>query len=139
MNLFVLQDWMENLSLKQQTVVLSGFRGCDGMPKEDPSKQLARILRGSILKNAGTEKTSFLKLDLDNTVVDQFVADLDKYPNHYVIHLTHAAQIVGYYHPLEECREFWHDFYLRIVNAFHMVPETKEDNDFRLRDGVDSD
>ena len=28
--------------------------------------------------------------------------------------------------------------YNNMVQAFHMIPETKEMNDFRLRDGVDT-
>lgn len=135
----VVQEWMSDLTLKQQTVVLSALRGCDGLPKDDLSKKIARFLRGCVLHNAGTESTTFMKSEVDKDDVDAMLRDMDKYPVHYILHLMHAAQIIGYYHPDLETACCWLWLYFLLVDAMHLRPETKEENEFRLRDGVDSD
>lgn len=55
----VVQDWLSELSMKQQTVLLAAFRGCDGLSKHDPSKHFTKIMRGSILKNADNSSTFY--------------------------------------------------------------------------------
>lgn len=135
----VVREWMSELSLKQQTVVLAALRGCDGVSKEDPSKKISRILRGCVLKNAATPNTKFLTRNLDTTVIDRFREDIDRYPIHYVLHLVHAAEILGYFHPDEAIRTYWNSFYHQMVNTFHFNPETRSENIYRLKDGVDSD
>ncbi|MBD5585117.1 MAG: hypothetical protein HDQ88_08540 [Clostridia bacterium] len=135
----VVHEWMNDLTFKQQTVVLSALRGCDGFPKEDVSKKISRFLCGCILKNGGTKNTNFMKFDVNVNDVEMMRRDMDKYPMHYLLHLIHSAEIIGYYHPDEGIREFWNYFYLVMVDGMHLHPETKEENEYRLRDGVDSD
>lgn len=63
---------------------------------------------------------------------------IDRYPVHFLLHIIHAAEVIGFNHPDPNEAEFWKAFYYNMVQAFHMYPETKEQNNFRLRDGVDT-
>ena len=140
----VVQEWMSELTWKQQTVLLSALRGCDGVPKDDASKKMARHMRSVLLKNAGTEDTSFMTTSgeiTDDHWIDIGVMrdNIDKYPTHYILHFMHAAEIIGYFHPDRNISGFWCFVYNLFVEAMHLTPETPEQNTFRLRDGVDSD
>lgn len=136
----VVQKWLsnDNISWKQQTVVLSSLRGCDGQSKYDISKKFTRKLRNVILHNAATETTSFMRDEMTLEDVREFAEDCDKYPIHFVMHLCHACEVIGFKHPNEEIQTWFHNAYLTIVDALHLKPETQEECDFRLRDGVNT-
>lgn len=131
----VVQDWLAVCSWKQQTVLLSALRGCDGIEKEDPSKILTRFFRFTILLSADTQSTFMQwKPSLLYPQMTYLVDHLDHYPMHWVLHFAHAAEIVGFKHPDKSTREFWGEFYLRICAVFHMQGETEKQLDERLRD-----
>ena len=48
----VLQDWLCDLTLMQQSVVISAIRGCDGVPKRHKAKPLVRWYRRCVLLSA---------------------------------------------------------------------------------------
>ena len=48
----VLQDWVQECSLRQQGVLVIALRGPDGVRKEDAAKPLVRTMRGLVM-NAG--------------------------------------------------------------------------------------
>ena len=133
----VIQGWLvDNCSWKQQTVVLCALRGCDGLIKGNPTKVLSRKLRSVVLKNADTT-TSFMfnnRITIDD--IKNFIDYLDALPVHYVTHLAHGIEIVGYYHPNTTTREEWYKVYYVICDNFHMTPETKEENEKRLCDNI---
>jgi len=146
----VLQKWMFDLPYMQQSVLLSAVRGPDGFDKDSDTKPIARWYRRSILISAFDDKAlndpyapgggSFTgPLDhsktLDETMNDYF-SKMDSIPLHYYTHFMHAAEIVGYKHPVKEIREFWNKFYLRAVHKLHLFPETEEQMDARLGDSI---
>ena len=63
-----------------------------------------------------------------------YLEHVDELPHHFQLHFMHAAQIVGYHHPVSKIREWWNEFYLMIVNDAHLFPESKELMDMRLGD-----
>ena len=65
---------------------------------------------------------------------DDFIDSRDELPAHYTTHFMHAVEILGYKHPDDTVREFWHDFYFRLVHALHLWPETEVQLDTRLGD-----
>lgn len=136
----VVQDWLsgDNISWKQQTVVLSSLRGCDGQSKYDLSKKLTRQLRSTILHNAGAADTSFMRNTMTLEEVRELAEDSDKYPIHYYMHALHACEVIGFKHPDKEIREWFNGAYLIMVDALHLKPETEEECDYRLRDGVNT-
>ena len=64
-------------------------------------------------------------------------ANHDELPAHYTTHFMHAVEILGYKHPDAIIREFWHDFYLRLVHALHLWPETEAQLNSRLGDNFE--
>ena len=135
----VIKEWMWALSFKQQASVLSALRGCDMADKEDPAKPFCRKLRGACLHSGGADNNcEFMRANLGLEDILKFTKQIDRYPVHFILHLVHAAEIIGYNHTDEAEAKFWKTFYYKMVEAFHMLPETKELNDFRLRDGVDT-
>lgn len=136
----VVQDWLSdrNISWKQQTVVLSALRGCDGQSKHDRSKQLTRMIRSAVLRNAGTDATSFMRDGMSLDDVRAMAEDSDKYPLHYYAHAMHACEIIGYKHPDPEIANWFQTAYRTMVDALHLLPETPGGCDVRLRDGVDT-
>jgi len=89
-------------------------------------------LRGLILKPARNEESNFMRFDLDLKMVEDFSKGMDKYPLHFILHLIYAIEIVGYFHPEKETGKIWKKFYLTLVKAMHMAPETKKQNLRRL-------
>ena len=135
----VIQEWAWKLSWKQQAVMLSALRGCDMADKEDPAKPFCRRLRGAVLLSGGADDNcEFMRSDIGLDDIIKFTKQIDRYPVHFLLHLIHAAEVIGFNHPEKTEADFWRAFYHNMVQAFHMYPETKEQNDFRLRDGVDT-
>lgn len=133
----VVQDWVNGLTWKQQTVLFCALRGCDTAEKNDPAKAIIRNLRGTVLHNAGTPSGEFMQYT-DVDLVDFTKNNLDAYPIHFILHVAHAAEIIGYKHPDLRVKGYWKNVYVSVVHAFHMNIETEEQMDYRLRDGVDT-
>lgn len=138
----VVQQWLSvYCSFKQQTVVLSALRGCDGKSKNDISKRLTRRFRGSILKSAEDRapEGSFMHPGAGPKELHLMLSDIDHYPVHWLTHFAHAAQIVSVYHPIKEEAAFWGTVYRGIVEALHFNVETVEQMEERLSDSCDGD
>jgi len=138
----VVQEWINNLSWKQQTVLLAAFRGCDGLPKSDPSKRFTKQIREVILKNADPTST-FIEsgLEYDLSYVKDFFIDcsrggIDAYPVHWMMHFLQAAEVIGYKHPDSKIRKYWLEFYLSGIRALHVNPESEKQLDQRLQDNM---
>jgi len=132
----------------QQGVLLGSVRGPDGFPKEHPAKLVLRWYRRCILFSAymngqaltdpwtpdqGGSFTGPWPKDLDfDAVMGLFLRTLDEHNTHFLMHLVHGAEILGYKHPDSRVREEWHRFYLRVVGALHLEPESQETLEKRL-------
>lgn len=152
----VTQDWVQGLTLMQQTVLLTAIRGPDGMPKYGGVKMLLRWYRRCVLlsamdgrvldnpidKNGGSFTGPSLQGedDLDPWCdrmmvhVNAYLRELDAIPHHYQMHFMHAVEIVGYKHPDAEISLWWRQLYLRLVNNLHLHPGTEAELDDRLGD-----
>jgi hypothetical protein len=144
----VVQEWVsEKCSWKQQTVLLASFRGCDGLPKQDPSKLFTKKMRATLLKNADATSTFIVdtgftlttehKEPIDDFFIDCSRGSMDAYPVHWFLHLLQAAEIVAYKCPIESVAEYWRYFYLCGIKAMHVNPETEQQMDARLADNRD--
>jgi hypothetical protein len=158
----VIQEWVSDLTMMQQTVLLTCVRGPDGMAKYSSPKFIGRWLRRCILLSAMDGKVFTNPLDHGGgsftgpsvetgwsgwsvehwkaamcDVVDNFVRDEDCIPSHFMAHIRNGAQILGYKHPDQEIRVWWNQFYLRLVNLLHLYPETEEEMDKRLGDSLE--
>lgn len=141
---------MFNLTFQQQTVLLSAIRGPDGIDKDHPVKILQRAYRGCVLRSAVSgrlmttqdQPNSFMAVnDLSDwarwtEVVRNFLRRVDSLPHHYIQHIMHGAQVLGYKHPEKQIREFWNICYRMICEEAngHVRPEPEADMDSRLND-----
>jgi len=139
----VVHDWIAELPFTQQAVLMLTLRGPDGLPKVCSTKALLFYIRGVVLKPAypGLENVgeyipdSFMRIDFENfdATSAQYFNSVDEYPHHFIMHLVHAAEIIGYNHP----NEFWAGkflhFYKYACKSLHMTPETKEELFKRLK------
>lgn len=144
----LLPDWMSELPIQQQAVLVLALRGPDGYYKNHPCKDLLRAYRSFVLVSArvgrmlhigeriGTfmDLTKFGDILLWNDVVDAWFSTFDELPIHYQGHLMHGIQILGYKHPHDFVRSRWLAVYVRWCQALHVIPEDEEAMDARLCD-----
>lgn len=133
----VVKEWISTIPYKMQAVLLLSLRGCDGTLKEDLSKMITRALRSVLfhpaVKNFNDE-CMFMSVNavtLQNAI-KRFADNLDHYPNHFVTHLLHAMEIIGYRHPDFKTAEFWLDAYRSCCYGMHLNHEGKDQLDVRL-------
>lgn len=132
-----LRQWVVDLPWMQQGVLFSSIRSADGVAQEERSKLIIRELRDTLIKSARSTG-SFLGKRPDHlsliAAMNGFVDGFGHYNSHFVLHLVHAAEIIGYKCPIREWRELWGEFYLKMCKAMHINPETEEQMDKRLSD-----
>lgn len=140
----VLQDWVMELGLRHQGVLLSACRGCDTAPKNDSSKNITRAIRGVLLNaHSGDAKKAQTYIEHVETAeliqrFNLFRKNLDHYPHHYVMHFIHTCEIIGYKHHDAETRKVWTGFYLKFCDGLHMNPESESELDKRLNADEDT-
>ncbi len=150
----VTQTWTHALPMMQQTVLLTGIRGPDGLAKYGSVKMLLRWYRRCVLlsamdgrvlanpydNNGGSFTGPSLGVRVEaweaamDTHMDAYMRDLDAVPFHFQMHFMHAAEILGYKHPDERVRAWWRNVYGRLVHGMHLHPETEVELDGRLGD-----
>ena len=136
----VLHDWVHALKFQMQALLLTAMRGPDENNKYNAAKALIRYLRGVVIKPSGNwtglNDNDFMWGDYQHfeTFARTFWVDHDEYPHHFIMHLVHCAEVVGYKHPVDTISRHWHSFYMDACEAFHMNAETEEQMDNRLND-----
>lgn len=136
----VLHDWVHKLTFQMQALLMTAVRGPDENNKYNATKSLIRYFRGVVIKPAGNwygkNDNDFMWGEYDKFVhyADGFWEDHDEYPHHFIMHLIHCAEVIGYKHPDQNIRGYWADFYTEACHAFHMNAETEEEMDSRLND-----
>jgi len=133
----VIHDWVSNLPFTQQALLMLSLRGPDGLPKHNTAKQIVYYLRGLILKPAYPDfegKDGFMctKYGSFTDAAVDFWKDTDAYPMHFLMHIVHAAEVIGYNHPDETIRNHWFTFYANACKNLHMTPETMGELNNRL-------
>lgn len=142
----VVQEWVSNLPLMQQTVLLCALRGPDGSMKNAGCKYLLRWYRRCILKSAMdgsifldpyTEGGGSFMGPIPNSMdwaLTEYFNSIDSLPHHYQMHFLHAIEILGYKHPHSIISKRWFYIYNKYVQKMHLNIETVEQLDYRLRD-----
>ena len=132
----ILQSWVMEMPLRHQGVLLAAVRGCDNAPKENSAKPIVRAIRGAFMNPADPREvgmpSSFMSWGLMEFEVTNFLKYWDHYPIHFIQHLMHAAQVIGYKHSANLIRMQFLDLYLRMVKKLHVNPERIEEMDSRL-------
>lgn len=133
----VLQDWVMELPLREQGTLLTCVRGCDLVPKM-PLDSLPRRLVGS-LRHAFMVPCDPREVDatpgcffISEVPLDWKASELGHYPQHWLSHVMHAAEVLGWRHPDDVTAAAFQDVYCRIVFSLHLTPETFEAFEARL-------
>ena len=144
----LMPDWLLALPIQQQGVLMLAARGPDGIAKFHPCKEVVRAYRATVMTCArigrmvewGERVDTFMGLELFvhhhlwGSVVGNFFDNIDSLPHHFLMHLMHGAEIIGYKHPDERFRERWYGFYQRSCEDMHLPMETEKTMDERLND-----
>lgn len=138
----VIHDWVTALSFQQQALLMTGMRGPDGSPKHCYAKAMVRYLRGVVLKPAGDwngeNNNDFMWGKYSDKEFSSYVSffwnNHDEYPHHFIMHLLHCIEVVGYKHPDPVIRKHYHLAYLRGCREFHLYSESEQEMDKRLDD-----
>jgi hypothetical protein len=132
----IVKDWVAQLGLRHQGVIVSAVRGPDGILRDDPIKTLVRIYRGQTLNafcGDVRDATSYMQ-PFDHQVFEEVAREvlrsIDHYNLHFFMHFTHAVEIMGYYAPTY--RQNWEWLYRSTCRKLHINPETREQLDARL-------
>ncbi|MEM9337011.1 MAG: hypothetical protein AAGA35_04110 [Patescibacteria group bacterium] len=136
MNKCVIKEWVHELPLQMQSALLSGLRGPDGVSSQSEAKVLVRAMRSVLSHNALPKGGSSYIVDgvgCTPEELKQFLKVVDQYPYHWFAHFYQSAEIIGYYHPDKEVREFWLDVYHQCCAELFTNPETKEQLAGRLK------
>lgn len=121
----VLQEWVEQLSLKNQTLLLSAIRGPDGVGKSNKVKEVLKYYRAWVLKEADSLSGFMSSEQPSEDVVDKFVKDIEEYPLHWVMHFYRATAIISCYENIDHFG-FWMNLYERIAKRLHLLRQTPE-------------
>ncbi len=130
----VILDWMCKISWKQQSVVLSSLRGPDNHYSPN-LKRLVRWLRRATQNNADPRHSYMQKDDLPS--LEDIEHELVFCNLHYVTHLMHGLEIIGYKHDDNQIKKIARNYYEGIVkDFFHLNPEQEKKLDKRLEDKI---
>lgn len=128
----VLQDWVMELPLREQGVLLTGIRGCDLAPKpantaeETVERQLVGFLRWCVLNPADPREVGVKHAWFRPKPPDPGwkASMLGHFPQHWYSHVMHCFQVVGYRHPDEGISGEAMEIYHKLVHNMHLLPES---------------
>ena len=137
----VLQPWVLALPLRAQGTLLTGYRGCDLAPKnpltivekhgcstgeDTPERHLVAYLRWCTLRPADAREIDVPGAWFQSKPPQNWrPSQVTHYPMHWVMHLVHCYEIVGYCHPDPDTAVEAMKIYGRFVRALHLAPESK--------------
>lgn len=129
----VLQDWVMELPLREQGVLLTAVRGCDLAPKpadhdhDTTERRLTALLRFCVLNPADPREVDIPGAFFQSCLPESWKpSQLGHYPLHWVAHLMHAFQVVGARHPSLREQAMGALVYNQIVFSLHLQPESRE-------------
>lgn len=135
----VLQDWVAEMPLREQGTLLTAVRGCDLTPKyplNSLERRLVGFIRWSFMNPADPREVDaepgcfFISQPPDLKAVKP--SALGHYPWHWLSHVIHAMEVIGFRHPDEAVRASAHGIYVKLVHSAHLTPETFEQFEARL-------
>ena len=134
----VLQPWMEELSWKEQTVILCALRGSDSHGSPD-MKAITRWIRRVALKNAAPSQTFMRDEGFPEIyeIAEKRPLILDMLHVHFLSHMMHALQVIGYRHPDAVVANRACHAYYQICEYLHVGAELNAAMRLRLRDEVE--
>lgn len=128
----VVQDWLQELPWKQQSILFSGLRGPDA-PRVPEVKAVNRWMRTVTQHNADPSKDYMKRSGLPEPL--QVCDELEFLPVHYVHHFADALAVIAYNHPDTGIAAYAARLHYRIAEElFHFQPEAPHVFKLRHRD-----
>lgn len=132
-----LRDWVSALPLRHQGTLMTAMRGCDLAPKnplDSPERRLTAAIRYAAGNPCDPREVDSTKgcFMLSEPPMDLKPSSLEHYPHHWVIHVMHACEVIGYCHPDPAVRAKWTPLYLRFCESLHVNAETSDQMHARL-------
>lgn len=129
----VLQDWVMELSLREQGTLLTAVRGCDLAPKyspeglviDTPERRLARFIRWAFMVPADDREVDIPGAFMATTAGKIKPSAFGHYPHHWVTHIMHALEVIAYRCPHPRVAEEAYELYYAFVHSMHLVPEIR--------------
>lgn len=134
----VLQEWVQDLPWKMQSVLIAAMRGPDHTHTVE-IKKLSRWLRITCQENADPRHTFMEGGDSPDVQRKALFDELEFCTWHYMSHLLYALEIVAYRGPSTDTGRFANYWYVSIVQEMHLNMETEERMNERLQDKVEHD
>lgn len=132
----VLQPWVEELSLKKQTVLIGATRAPDVLTTLK-LKQITVWIRAVILRDADPMTGFMHKALRELPLFEQVDREFERLPLHVAHHILLAMQVIAFEHTNpEQSRAAW-NFYLQAVEAQHLLPEPHSMYEARMTDNVE--
>lgn len=128
----VVQAWTHLLPMRIQGLLLTGIRGPDGAPKTCPAKTVVNYYRFSVIRLDIVQP--FGRASAPQEAFKSLLAEHDEHQHHWLMHMVHCAEVLGYCHPDYPIRMFWNSFYVMFCHGLHMMPEGKQGLLKRLMD-----
>lgn len=119
-------------------MILAAQRGCDGVGKQDVTKPIMRAIRAVTLVPYDARELfepkgyMYFEPNSFNEAVAVVSKSMDEYPLHFILHMIHGLEVIGYKHPDHDVRLHFINAYRKLVRKFHMMPESEHDLDARL-------
>lgn len=131
----VLQSWVEKLPIRMQSTLVLGLRGPDTAICPNV-KIYTRWLRGLTFRPGNPDNVlQFMYAELPPRIVEKnpTARELEFCTQHFLSHLMHSLQIVGYGHPhIAMSGRAW-ALYDDLCKMFHLPVEPIEELGLRLR------
>lgn len=135
----VLQDWVMELPLREQGVLLTGIRGCDLVPKlplDSTPRQLTAYVRYCVMVPHDPRETGIPGAFFQNTPPKDWKAsELGHLPQHWYSHIMHCYQIIGVRHNDDLIGSICLDIYDKLVESLHLEPEP----DYKMKSRLSED
>jgi hypothetical protein len=130
----VVQDWVSELSWKQQSILFSSLRGPDQELLRNV-KQYSKWMRSVTQHNADPSKPYMNDIKLPP--IEDIYKELEHCPCHFVHHFLDGMAIIAYGHPDAVVAKRAADVHYKCAEElFHFVPEMPAVFDLRHRDKV---
>lgn len=117
------------LPLREQGTLLTCIRGCDLTPKlplDSVERQLVGFLRYCIMNPADPREVG-IKGAFFQSICPEFKPSvLGHYPLHWIVHIIHSLEVIGYRHPNDIIAKEADLAYREFVHSLHLNPETKK-------------
>lgn len=139
----VLQDWVMELPLREQGVLLTCVRGCDLTPKEwtsddkvaySAARRIVAFLRWCFLNPADPREVDYQEGSFfQSHPPDPFhPSEFGHLPLHWYSHVMHSLEVIAYRHPSNHIGGIAFVLYEKMVTSLHLNIESCTDMIERL-------